>query len=555
MPKAIGNLGILLHAHLPFVRHPEHEDFFEERWLFEAISETYIPLLDVFVRLVSEGVRFKITLSLSPTLLHMLADELLRERYLKYLENHIELAEKEVGRTYHMPDFHALALYYHGKYSRDLQTFRTRYECDLINAFRILAECNQHYEIITTAATHAFLPFINNERVLDVQIATGLDTCERFTGIRPRGIWLPECGYSEELGPILKQNGIDYFILESHGILYADPTPVFGTYAPVATPHGMAAFGRDADLSEQVWSMSHGYPGDPDYRDFYRDIGYDLDYDYIKNYTTPGGARTSTGIKYYRITGKTDDKRPYDIAKARAKAQEHAVDFISKAGMKADGFYAKTGKEAMMVCPFDAELFGHWWHEGPEWLYHVLRHTDRGGGIGCKSAVDGSNGHNLLRLTGLSDYIDSNPVMQVASPCASSWGCNGYNEVWLNKTNDWIYRRLHMAAERMVALAQDYPEASGILRRALNQAARELLLAQGSDWAFIMKTGAFEKYAQERTISHIGRFTRIYDDIKKDSIDPGWLGHIEAADNIFPDLDYLNFTKSDLKNLQISSSF
>ncbi len=528
MPKAKGHLAILLHAHLPYVRHPEHEDFFEERWLFEAISETYIPLLAVFERLVSEGARFKITLSLSPTLLHMLADELLRERYIKYLEIHIELAAKEVGRTYDMPDFHALALYYHDKYRDDLQTFRTRYGCDLTNAFRMLAESNQYFEIITTAATHAFLPFINNERILDVQIAAGLDTCEKFMGIRPRGIWLPECGYSETLGPVLKKNGIDYLILESHGILYADPAPVYGTYAPIATPHGIAAFGRDTDLSEQVWSMSRGYPGDPDYRDFYRDIGYDLEYDYIRGYTAPDGARTSTGIKYYRVTGNTDDKRPYDIAKARAKAQVHAADFINKAGMKADRFYAKTGKEAIMVCPFDAELFGHWWFEGPEWLYHVLRCAD--------SDISGS-----ARLCGLSDYIDSNAIMQAASPCASSWGCNGYNTVWLNSTNDWIYRHLRMAEERMVALAGDYPGASGILRRALNQAARELLLAQGSDWAFIMRTGAFEKYARERTISHIERFTRLYEDIKKNSIDPVWLGSIEAADNIFPDLDYLEF--------------
>ena len=143
-----------------------------------------------------------------------------------------------------------------------------------------------------------------------------------------------------------------------------------------------------------------------------------------------------------------------------------------------------------------------------------------------------------MRLITPTEYLAENPKCQISNPSASSWGYKGYSEVWLDGSNDWIYRHLHKAADRMVELARSGPQAEGPLRRALNQAARELLLAQSSDWAFILKTGSHVEYAVKRTRDHVLRFTRLYDDIKRNSIDEGWLCDIECKDNIFPDIDY-----------------
>ena len=178
----------------------------------------------------------------------------------------------------------------------------------------------------------------------------------------------------------------------------------------------------------------------------------------------------------------------------------------------------------MILSPYDAELFGHWWYEGPEWLDYLFR----------KLCCD----QDTIRLITPSEYLRENPKNQVISPSFSSWGYKGYCEVWLEGSNDWIYRHLHKAADRMVELANAFPHAEGVLRRALNQAARELLLAQSSDWAFIMKTKTMVPYAVKRTKEHIGCFTRLFQQINNNAIDEGFLADIEWKDNIFPNIDY-----------------
>jgi len=519
-----GYISFVLHAHLPFVRHPERDDVLEEKWLFEAISETYIPLLNIYESLIDEGVDFRVTMSLSPPLLSMLSDSLLQNRYLNYLERLIELTKKEIARTKGQPEFECLARMYNEKYKNDLYIYKEKYCYDLISAFKKFQDSGS-LEIIACAATHGFLPLMTTTpESIKAQINIGVKTYEKYFHKRPKGIWLPECGYVKEIETFLKENGIEYTILEAHGILYANPTPVFGTYAPIVSPNGIVAFGRDTDTSKQVWSQEEGYPGDPDYRDFYRDIGYDLDYDYIKNYICADGQRTHTGIKYYRITGKNDYKELYNPVWAKNKADVHADDFLQKVRMQSEYLRNNIGISPIFVCPYDAELFGHWWYEGPQWLYSLFK----------KIYYEQKD----LKLTTLSEYLSENPIMQVSSPSISSWGYKGYNEFWLNESNEWIYRHLHKASKRMAELANQNLHAEGIIKRALNQAARELLLAQSSDWAFIMKTGTMSQYAVKRTNEHIERFTKLYHDIKGGNIDESWLNDIEYMDSIFPDIDY-----------------
>ncbi len=247
-----GYLAIVLHAHLPFIRHPEHPDFFEETWLYEAITETYIPLIKVFKRLADEGIRYRITMSLTPPLACMLQDSLLQERYLRHIERLIELAEKEIERTRWLPEFHKNAVMYLEKFREARRVFLDEYQCNLVTAFAELQD-RGCLELITSCATHGYLPLMEICReAVRAQIKIAVDYYrKRFNRDSP-GFWLPECGFNPGDDEHLKQEGIRYFILDSHGVLFASPQPKYGVFAPVYCRSGVAAFGRDMESSKQV---------------------------------------------------------------------------------------------------------------------------------------------------------------------------------------------------------------------------------------------------------------------------------------------------------------
>ncbi|MFH0877104.1 MAG: 1,4-alpha-glucan branching protein domain-containing protein [Candidatus Omnitrophota bacterium] len=518
-----GYLCLVLHGHLPYVRHPEHDDFLEEDWLFEAITETYIPLISMFERLAADKIPFRLTLSLTPTLVSMLTDGLLQERYLKHLNRLIELAHKEVERTSWMPDFQRLAVMYLGLFTQSRELYE-RYHRNLVSAFKRFQDSGQ-LEIITCGATHGYFPLMDVVKPsVRAQVRVAVTNYEQNFGRRPRGIWLPECAYQPGDDEILKENGIKYFFTDSHGILHGTPRPKYGVFAPVYCKSGVACFGRDMESSKQVWSSIEGYPGDYEYREFYRDIGFDLDFEYIRPYIHPDGIRINTGIKYFRITGPGNEKAPYDPDRAREKAADHAGNFMFNRQKQAEYLFEALGRRPIIISPYDAELYGHWWFEGPQWLEFLIR----------KIAFD----QKTIRLITPPEYLAENPRNQVIVPSMSSWGYKGYAEVWLQGTNDWIYRHLHKASRLMTELVGENPGTNGLKRRALNQALRELLLAQGSDWAFIMATGTHVSYAQRRTKDHLLRFFKLADKIRTNHIDEHFLSELEQRDNIFPEIDY-----------------
>jgi len=530
-----GYLAFILHAHLPFVRHPEYEDSLEEYWLFEAITETYIPLLAMLEKLAGEGVAFRLTFSLTPTLASMLEDSLLQSRYLRRIEHQIELAAKEMQRTRHQPEFHRLARMYYESFSKAKELFTSRYKQNLLQAFRRLQELG-FVELIASAATHGYLPLLSvNPSSVSAQIRVGVDRHREAFGQRPGGFWLPECGYYPGIDTFLREEKIRYTILESHGITRADVKPIYGVYAPLYCPSGVAVFGRDPESSKQVWSSVEGYPGDFDYREFYRDIAYDLEFEYIKPYVHEAGIRIDTGIKYYRITGQDRSKEAYIPERAEQKAHIHAENFLDNREKQIDFLASAMDRKPIIVAPYDAELFGHWWFEGPIWLEHVIRNVASKG--------------DALRLVTLSEYLEMYPINQVSVPSMSSWGYKGFSEVWLNGSNDWIYPDLHRAGDLMAEMARDYPNAKGITRRALNQAARELLLAQASDWAFMLKLGVMTEYATKRTRDHLLHSERLFREVRDASVDKAWLSLIESRDNIFPHIDYRVFSRPKQKSV------
>ncbi len=521
----LGYLSLVLHAHLPYVRHPEYDDFLEEDWLYEAITETYIPLLEVFDGLERDGVDWRMTMSVTPTLAGMLSDPLLQYRYVRHIDNLIALANKELERTRMQPEFYRLAQMYLERFTRAREVFVNRYDHNLLHGFRRFYDTGK-LEIITCCATHGFLPLMLNRNAARVQIEQGAREHERHFGRRPKGIWLAECGYAPGVDELLAEAGIKYFFVDTHGVLFAHPRPRYGVYAPVACPNtGVLCLARDTESSKQVWSAVEGYPGDYNYREFYRDIGFDLDFEYLKPHLHKIGIRHNTGMKYYKITGPGDHKEPYNPQVAREKAAEHAGNFMFNREKQVEWLSGSMdGRPALIVAPYDAELYGHWWYEGPMWIDFLLR----------KMCYD----QQTIKTITIPEYMEKHPQVQVCQPTMSSWGYKGYAEVWLEGSNDWIYPHLTELADRMVELAQAYPDPYPLKRRALNQAARELLLAQSSDWAFIMKTGTMVEYAVQRTTVHVLNFNHLYEQIKHDTIDEAWLAEVERRHNLFPNLDY-----------------
>ena len=580
---ALGYFSLILHAHLPFVRHPEYPEFLEEDWLYEAITEVYLPLIFIFQNLHEAGAKPRLAMNVSPPLCEMLADKLLQDRYTRHLENLLELARKEEHRTRSEDtEFHDAAQMYVDNLSASLNLWNDRYGRNLINAFRELQN-EGVIEIITCTATHGFMPLISTPEARRAQVAIAVANYKKHFGRQPRGIWLAECAYEPGIEEILKTNGIEYFVADTHAILYGDPRPRFGVHAPVVCPNGVAVFARDVETSQQVWSAEIGYPGNDLYREFYRDIGWDAPLDYLKPHLHADGMRRHLGLKYHRISGKNvpqQSKRPYIPALAREKTAENAMHFIGERIKQARKLRETFGEHPpIVVSPYDAELFGHWWFEGPQFIDFFFRklHWDQ------SEIVAVSPG----------DFLDSGIPIQIQQPTASSWGEAGYYKVWLNEGNSWMYPFQHQAERRMTELANEFAVSSlsslvsrstehvqvpeqetrdGRLEtRILTQMSRELLLAQSSDWAFQIYQGTTVEYSSRRFRSHIHRFNLLDEMLSKcnaftrEKTGNEWassgqegstpanfspegvnltdhqlalLTEIESRDNIFPELDF-----------------
>lgn len=566
-----GYFSLILHAHLPFVRHPEYPEFLEEDWLYEAITEVYLPLIHIFQSLHEAGATPRLAMNVSPPLCEMLADPLLQERYTAHAENLLELAKKELERTKtEDTNFHDVAKMYVENLSASLDLWNNRYERNLVNAFRELQD-EGVIEIITCCATHGFLPLISTPESRRAQIEIAVTNYKKHFGRQPRGIWLAECAYEPGVEDLLKDAGIEYFIADTHAILYGSPRPKYGVHAPVVTPNGTAVFARDVETSQQVWSAEIGYPGNDLYREFYRDIGWDAPLDYLKPHLHADGERRHLGLKYHRITGRDvpqNRKEPYIPALARDKAAENAAHFLGERIVQAKKLRETfEGHPPLVISPYDAELYGHWWFEGPQFIDFFFRkvHYDQ----------------DDIQCITPGDFLDSGLPIQEQKPTASSWGENGYYKVWINEGNSWMYPYQHDAERRMTELANRFADERqetrdesqerasldsrlpSLVSRFLAQMARELLLAQSSDWAFQIYQGTTVQYSSRRFQMHIQRFNMLADmlgsmsyaftrdpndDDRREEITPkgvtltqeqlDLLTEIESRDKIFPEIDW-----------------
>ncbi len=508
-----GCLAIVLHAHLPWVRAPEHPRSLEERWLYEALWESYLPLIDMFDRLLNDGIVAPVTVSLSPTLAAMLRDSLLQQRFVAHIDRLEVLVRREMERTRTLAEFAPVVEFYRDRIDRVRATW-SRIGADVVGALVRLDRAGA-IELLTTCVTHAYLPALTPASVC-AQIEIGLRAFESFTGFRPRGMWLPECGYDPSTSNELVRANVGYTVLDAHGVELAEPRPLAGVFEPVIGHSGVAFFGRDPRASRDVWSREAGYPGHPDYRDFYRDIGFDLPESMLAGEVGPSGTRLMTGLKYHRITGPGVDKKPWDPAAAEARARKHAEHFVAERGA---ALAARAGRndQSILVAPFDAELFGHWWFEGPVFLEHVLR---------TLHATAENVGFVPVTLGG---YLTRQPQLVVAEPMASSWGEGGFGDAWLGPSLDaraepdmspaHLVRHVRHADKTVRRVVTAGRQVDGVAGEALDQAIVELLLLQSSDWGFMLRRGDMSSYAMSRVRAHASRVERLCR-----LVDRGWIG-------------------------------
>jgi 1,4-alpha-glucan branching enzyme len=515
---------------MPFVRHPEYKRFLEEDWLFESINESYLPLLRMLNSLRSKGVNYRLTICLSPTLITMLQDTLLQERFIGYLELHRQLGELEVERcSKQQPQALQMAQYYLENIRQNLEDFDKLYDRNILTGFKDLM-LSGYLELITSAATNAFLPLYQEYPIaVNAQIMLGIQTFHEAFGQKPQGFWLPECGYYPGLDKLLSRHGIRYFPAASQSILFSPDRCDTGVFRPVYSENDIAVFPRDYQLTSLVWS-DEGYPSDPAYREFYRDIGYDLDLDYIRPFIHEPDVRVFTGFKYWAITGKGADKVFYDPAKAKAKVEEHASNFLYNLMMKGRRVRPNLdGKDPLITLCFDAELFGHWWFEGIDWLETFLTKS-------CQM-------DSPVELTTPSQELALEPRLQKIRPAFSSWGAGGFAQVWLDGSYAWAYRHIHKGIERMIELADRFPSQQSLKKRFLDQATRELLLAMSSDWAYLFYNHNNIDFAKNQLEDHLQNFNLVYENMCKNAVNTEWLVKCEDRDNIFPSINYNIFNQ------------
>jgi 1,4-alpha-glucan branching enzyme len=554
----VGAFTFVLHSHLPYCRRAGRWPHGEE-WLHEAAAETYIPLLGALYNLQQAELPVKLTLGLTPILCEQLADPLVQDHFEVYLEEKIQAAARDIPRFQGEGNPHTeyLATFYRDWYSDILQCFRERFNRDVVGAFRCLQE-DGVVEIITSAATHGYLPLLGTDSAIRGQLRAGVTSYRRFFGRAPRAIWLPECAYRPAyttsdgtvrpgIESFLAAENLGCFFAETHTVEGGRPMgkaagDAIGPYGAVArnyvlplqqlalpdkprtnyrpyyvvdtTPgvtgehSGVAVIGRNNRTGMQVWSAEWGYPGNYDYREFHKK-------DHV------------SGLQYWRVTGtrvELGDKDWYHPDWAQGKVNEHSRHFAWLVSDLLAQHHAETGQFGLIAANYDTELFGHWWFEGVDWIREVLR-------LLAES--------DAVQLMTASEYLEIYPPDEVVALPESSWGLGGNHWTWDNPETHWMWEPIHEMEKRLAQVAQSRAQTTDSDETAvLNQAARELLLLESSDWPFLVTTGQAREYAIQRFTSHVERFERLVQSVEAGQPDRTLAEELWELDKVFPDVDY-----------------
>lgn len=561
---AKGFLTFVFHSHLPWVlghgRWPHGTD-----WLNEATAECYIPILNQIIQLVDEGYHPYLNIGITPILQEQLQSPRFVNEFEYYLKTKIEAAEDDIKEFTRkgQKNFLSVAKMWKNYYIKIREDFKSKLRKNLIKLFSQLQK-QGHLEIITSAATHGYLPLLKYDRSVDAQINLGIKVYQKNFGRAPNGIWLPECAYRPSykwtppvgidktprdrkgIDEFLSKHNIEYFIVDSHLLKGGKAIGVYLTRFKALknlwqhfkkefieikedfekSPYEVylissntrikpvAIFTRDPETALQVWSGDLGYPGESQYLDFHK-------------------KRFPGGLRYWRVTDPKIDlalKQIYNPSVVENKIKEHARHFVSLVEKISIRNYEENNKPSLICTPFDTELFGHWWFEGPRWVYYVLKFIEE------DSEIELATSNTIL------DRLKPDKIISLPE---GSWGEGGFHYIWLNQSTDWTWKRIYEAEDEFYSLYDKFSDSRhDNVISILKQLSREFLLLQSSDWQFLISTRSARDYAELRFSRHFENFKQLArillcyaenKQIKQDKIN--FLKDLEKQDNCFKDLD------------------
>ena len=523
-----GTFALMLHSHIPYCRKSGVWPAGEE-WLFEAMNETYIPLLKTLRALHYDRVPANIMIGLVPILMEQLSDEYMKDRFCAYMEDKISRARSDIRRFQADPARGSVAQYWLEVFEGNYKTYVSEFYRDILGTLKWLQE-ERVVEVVTSAATHGFLPLLETDSAIFTQVHIGVETYKHYFDCSPRGFWLPECAYrpsqwsqkdqrmQKGIDEWLADEGVEYFFAENVGITRAsfvenrhkETSPL--TLRGYQLASKVAVFGRNEATGKQVWSPDHGYPGDPYYLEFH-------------------SKDSESGLHYQRVTGG-GEKQVYDVDAAQQRVQSHAhhfTDLITSILLEAPS----TVGEPIIVSPYDCELFGHWWHEGVAWLESVYRLLEKQKTVESKT---------------LGEYLDQHGSdLSTITMKPSTWGLNSDYTVWLSPEHAWIWPYINSSSREAGEVLEQVSAGDERGERILRQMVRELLLMQGSDWPFLLYTTQAKEYANQRFHHHHQRFRKLVW-AARDLNDHGRmkeveLQQIEDIDCPWPKIDYTLFRR------------
>src|SRR5574344_2659885 len=503
--------------------------------LFSAVSDTYIPLLNMLSQLESESIPVKMGVVLSPALCTLLDDPQVQNQFIDWVDRRIALGKAEVVRCQKNKELLAQAQTCLDKAQKDKIDFTEVYGQKLLEKFRYFASKDM-IALIPTAAAYAFLPqYADLTEVLNAQVETGLYAHRHFFGDAGEGFWLPYMGWAKGLDKVLRSYGVNYTILENHGLLFAENPPETGIFAPVRSNNSLALFGRDYDSSEEAAEPDR-FCKNSIYRLQQRDIGFDLEKEALAPFAGKSKVRVQTGYKYY-ANGDGDEEDEiaagdaplYDRHAALEQVKKDALEFYTaKAEKLAKASELLHGQDVSVVCAVHADLLGQTWFEGIDWLEQLFR----------IAAEKKDAEFTLCR-----DLLQNQFTLQKVEPYPSAASGTGYGEDLLDSSNGWMLRYTRKACERIIDLTDRFPSDTGLKARLLNLGAKELLLAQSGEWPKMIHEGRIPDYVNDMFRKNIISFTTVFDSLGSNTVSTEWLTEIEKEHDIFPWMNYRVFSR------------
>jgi 1,4-alpha-glucan branching enzyme len=514
-------LGIVVAAHLPYVRHLCEEGELpgpEYDLLFTSISQTYLPLVNLIKKLEEEGVKSKFSIVMTPTLCAMLDDTEIQNQYVEWLDRCIALGQKEIERVGKDSAKLKIAQDTLKKLQQNKEDFTQKYNCNLLKQFAEFAR-KELIEILASCGSYAFLPhYADLPEVLNAQVETGIISHRNYFGIAPDGFWLPYQGYTKGLERVLRSYGILYTVLDSRGLLFAEDAPQTGIFAPVRTWNSLVIFANDSKACSEI-TGENAFLLNKVYKNQNRDIGFELEINELGDFVKPDSPRTNTLFRYW-----SNSEEIYDEQAALLQARKDAELYLKNRNetlVEAE----KSVNAPSLICKIDARFLGGDWAEGMEFF------------------------ETLLRKNADSEFVTPNELIEEqfkltkVTPYPSAACGMGYGEDLLDSTNSWMLRYTRKMCERMVDLSDRFKDETGLKARLLILGAKELMLSQSAELSKMIHDGDLPDWAKNSFTQSVKNFTTVFDSLGTNLVSTEWLTVLEKEHNLFPWMNYRIFSR------------